>query len=125
MSRFHSNIKSFGHAIDGIKTAFKKEPNLQIHLTIGVLVLALAGILRFSIFEWIVLLFTVALVIALELINTSVESIVDLVSPEIKPQAKIAKDVAAAAVLVTAIISIIIGVLLFLPNIIDVFKEIK
>ncbi len=125
MSRFHSNIKSFGYAIEGIKTAFKKEPNLQIHLIIGGLVLALAGILRFSIFEWIVLLFTVTLVIVLELINTSIESIVNLVSPEIKPQAKVAKDVAAAAVLVTAIMSIIIGVLLFLPNIIDVFKEIK
>jgi len=125
MSRFRSNIKSFEFAIEGIKTALKNEPNLQIHIIIGVLVFVLAGILRFNIFEWIVLLFTVTLVIVLELINTSIESIVNLVSPEIKPQAKVAKDVAAAAVLVTAIMSIVIGALLFLPNIIKVFKEIK
>jgi diacylglycerol kinase len=120
MSRFHSTTKSFGYAFEGVRTAFKKEPNLQIHTIVGMAVLVFAGVVGFSLFEWIILLFTIAFVILLELVNTSLEALVNLVSPDIKPQAKVAKDVAAAAVLLSAILSIIVGILLFFPKL-DVF----
>ena len=64
-----------------------------------------------------ILLLTIALVVILELINTSLEAIVNLVEPDIKEQAKIAKDVSAAAVMTAAVVSIIVGLILFGPKI--------
>jgi undecaprenol kinase/diacylglycerol kinase (ATP) len=65
--------------------------------------------------EWIILVISIALVMAMEMVNTAIEAIVDLVSPNYHPLAKVAKDVAAGCVLVTAIASVIVGVLLFYP----------
>lgn len=115
MSRFHSTKKSFGYAIEGLKTAIKKEPNMQTHIAIGSVVLVAAAYLKVSLAEWALLMFTIFFVIVLELFNTSLESIVNLVSPDIHPKAKIAKDVSAAAVLMAAIMSVIVGVLIFAP----------
>lgn len=117
MSKTHSTIKSFGYAFHGIKTAVKNEPNIRIHLTIGSLAILLGFILRLTSTEWIILFFTIAFVLILELVNTSLEALVDIVSPELQPKAKVAKDVVAAAVLVSAILSLIIGGYLFLPKI--------
>lgn len=78
-------------------------------------------VLRLSSAEWLDLFLIINLVLILELINTSIESIVDLVSPEIHEKAKIAKDVAAAAVLITSFVSIIIGAFIFLPKILALF----
>jgi len=116
MSRFHSTKRSFGYAFTGMKTAFIKEPNLQVHIIIGIVVLLFGAFVGLNVFEWVLLLFTIAFVILLELVNTSLEAIVNLVSPEIKPQAKVAKDVAAATVLLAALLSVIIGLILFLPK---------
>ena len=110
--------KSFFYAFEGLKTAAKEEPNFRIHLTIASLALILAVVLGFSITEWLVLLFTISLVLILELVNTSLEEIVNLVNPETHPLAKKAKDVMAAAVLLAAAISIIIGFVLFLPKLV-------
>ena len=78
----------------------------------------MAIFLRLNPLEWLILLLTTALVVILELINTSIEAIVDLVEPNIKNGAKIAKDISAAAVLISALMSIAVGLLLFLPKII-------
>ena len=118
MSRVRSLPQSFKYACDGLKTAAKNEPNFQIHLTFAAAALILAIILDFNISEWLMLLFTIAFVLILELINTAIESIVNLVSPEIKSHAKIAKDVSAAAVLIAAFTAIIVGFVLFYPKII-------
>lgn len=115
MSRLHSTAKSFSYAIDGLKTAFKKEPNMQIHVVVAIAVLIFGAMIGISLSEWALLLFTIFFVLILELFNTSLESIVNLVSPEIKPHAKVAKDVAAAAVLLAAIMSVIVGVMIFTP----------
>lgn len=115
MSRFHSTKKSFGYAIDGLKTAVRKEPNMQIHVAIAVIVLGLAAYIRVTFAEWALLMFTIFFVLILELFNTSLESIVNLVSPDIHPKAKVAKDVAAAAVLMAAIMSVLVGIIIFTP----------
>jgi diacylglycerol kinase len=113
----HSLPKSFGFAFAGLKTAFRDEPNLRIHIGLGTVVIILAAFLGFSHLEWVILTFTIFFVIILELLNTVLEEIVNLVSPEIKGPAKIAKDVSAACVLVAALMSIIVGVVLFVPKI--------
>ncbi|MEK9198749.1 diacylglycerol kinase family protein [Lysinibacillus halotolerans] len=108
-------IKSFGYALVGICTSLK-EQNMRIHLFSAVIVV-IAGVLTgISITEWLVLIITIALVIGSEMINTAIEAVVNLASPEYHPLAKQAKDVAAGAVLVFAVASVIIGLLIFLPK---------
>lgn len=120
MSRTRSLTESFGFAFAGLKTAVAREPNFQIHLSVGVAVLLFAIILGFNKFEWLLLMFTISFVLILELVNTVLEAIVDLVSPDFHPKAKVAKDVSAAVVLLAAVISVIVGVALFLPKLITV-----
>lgn len=117
MSKIRSLPKSFGYAWQGILTALRREPNFSIHVAIGTTATILAAALKFSPGEWLLLVFTISFVLILELFNTAIEAIVNLVSPEIKPQAKIAKDVSAAAVLIAAFVSILTGFALFLPKI--------
>ena len=118
MSLKHPTAKSFSFAFSGLKLAFKNEPNLRIHVLIGIVALLVGFILNLNAAEMAILVLTIAFVILLELLNTTLEAIVDLASPEIKPTAKLAKDVSAAAVLISAIASVVIGALLFLPKII-------
>lgn len=117
----HSTIKSFGYAFEGIRTAYKNEPNLKIHTVIALLALAVGALLGLSTTEWLLLSFTIFYVITLELLNTVLENVVNLVSPEIKSFAKVAKDVSAACVLLAAILSVIVGFVLFIPKILALF----
>ena len=118
MSRLRGHRDSFKFAFAGLETALKQEPNFQVHVVIAVLVLITAALLKFNTYEWLLTLFTIAYVIILELINTSLESIVDIVSPDKHPKAKVAKDVAASAVLVATILSIIVLFAMFIPKVI-------
>lgn len=110
-----SLLKSFGYAISGIIQVIKEERNIKIHLSAAIFVIALAFYLHFSRNDWLVLFLIITIVISLELVNSAVEAVVDLASPEIHPLAKKAKDVAAGAVFVAAIVSVMIGFLLFFP----------
>lgn len=113
----HPLAKSFGYAFDGLLVALKKGRNFKIQIFLGFLS-ALAGFFfRITNFEWLILSIIISLVLILELVNTSIESIVDLVSPEIRDKAKVAKDVSAAAVLIASISSIVIAGIIFLPKI--------
>ena len=116
MGMKHSVVKSFNYAFTGLKTAFKNEPNLRIHAITGISALTLGAIVDLSRVEWLILVFTIFWVISLELINTMLEALVNIVSPEIKHHAKVAKDVSAACVLMSAILSVIVGLVLFLPK---------
>jgi diacylglycerol kinase len=108
--------------MQGLKRALTEEPNFRIHVILGTVASLLALILRFSPLEWLILVVTIFFVLVLELINTTLENIVDLVSPEIQAEAKVAKDVSASAVFLSAVFSIIVGLALFLPKIIALFK---
>ena len=107
---------SFKHAWHGIYHNLSTQPNFRIHLVAAALV-TLAGV-YFSIqpWEWIILAFTIILVLVTEMINTTIESMVDLITTEHRQQAKIAKDTSAGMVLVTAIASLIIALLIFVPH---------
>ena len=122
MGIHHSVTRSFKYAGEGIKTALKNEPNFRIHIFFAVIAIILATVLGFNYIEWILLFIVIFFVIMLELINTVLESLVDLVSPDIKGDAKVAKDVSAAAVLFAAFISVVVGIILFLPKIISKFS---
>jgi diacylglycerol kinase len=118
MSKEHSTAKSFKYAFDGIKLTFKNEPNFRIQIFLGIVSIFLGILLNISQIEWLILITIIFVVLLLELINSSLEALVDLISPEINEKAKIAKDTAAGAVLAASILSLIIGIVLFLPKII-------
>lgn len=117
----NSLISSFGYAFEGIKKAFKAERNLKVHTFIMILVVIFGFILKLDTWEWITCIILFTLVIGCELINTSIEEVVNLLSPEIRPHAKYAKDIAAGAVLIFAIGSFVIGLIIFIPKIIVLF----
>jgi undecaprenol kinase len=108
-------IHSFGFAISGITRVIKDERNIKIHLAAAFISMVLAYYFKISRFDWLILILTITMVISLELVNSAIEAVVDLASPEKHPLAKKAKDIAAGAVLVAVIASVIIGVLLFFP----------
>ncbi len=107
---------SFKHAWDGIKYAFSTQPNFRVHTLIAAAVLAAGIFLHLSSFEWLVLLFTITLVLVAEMINTSLESMTDLLGRQITPEAKVTKDVAAGMVLIAAVMSVIVGLVIFIPH---------
>lgn len=110
-------VKSFKYAIQGIITGIKQEQNMKIHITIMILVIIFGILLKISKMEWIICIIQFGFVISLELVNTAIESTVDLITLKKHPQAKIAKDVAAGSVLIAAITSAIIGLIIFIPKI--------
>ena len=108
--------KSFGYAFSGIYAVMKKERNMKIHCLAVILVTAVGTFVGVTPMEWCICLLLFGMVISLELVNTAVEAVVDLVTEERKPLAKIAKDTAAGAVLFTAIMAVFIGCIIFIPH---------
>lgn len=89
---------------------------MKIHVAVTLLVIIAGFILGLSVTEWCICLGLFGLVMALELVNTAVEAVVDLVTAERHPLAKIAKDTAAGAVLIAAIMAAVIGLLILVPK---------
>jgi len=112
-------IKSFGFAFNGLKILIKEEHNFRVHLLAACLVLIAGYIFHLSAIEWIAIVFAIGFVMALEIINTSIESIADFIMPEKHEKIRRIKDLAAAGVLVGAITALIIGVIVFLPKIMN------
>lgn len=109
----NSLVKSFGFALNGFLAALKEQRNLRIHLFISALVLAVAYLLEINFLEFSILLLCMGLVISLELVNSSIEELVDLISPEKKALAGKIKDISAAAVLVAAVTASMVGIIIF------------
>jgi diacylglycerol kinase len=114
--------KSFGFALTGINYALNSDQNLVIHFIVAFLVIIASILLGLSSFEMAILGLTILLVITAELLNTSIEKAIDLVTKEHRTDARIAKDVASGMVLITAMGAVIIGILIFLPHILKLFK---
>lgn len=114
-------INSFKYAFKGIVSSIKSERNMKIHFTMMILVIIAGILLNISMWEWITCFILFGLVISLEMVNTAIETVVDIVSPKYNFQAGQAKDIAAGAVLVNAIVAVIVGLLIFLPKIIGIF----
>ena len=114
-SALASFVRSFHFAFAGLGYLFRTQRNARVHLAAGAAACGLAFWLGISRAEWAVLVFTIALVLILEGLNTSIELAIDLASPKIHPFAKAAKDVAAGMVLIGAIASVAVGGLILGP----------
>jgi diacylglycerol kinase len=117
-----ARLKSFSYAIQGIIFVIRYEHNARIHLFFSVLVILSGFLLKISRVEWVLVLLCIAMVIITEMINTIIEKLVDLVSPQKNDQAGIIKDISAAVVLFSACIAVVAGIIIFLPHVIQLFK---
>ena len=114
-------VDSFNFAIEGLISALKNEKHMKVHILAAIIIVILAIVINASKVEILIISLSVSFVIITELVNTAVEAIVDLVSPERHPLAKLAKDVAAGAVLIAAINALCVGYLLFYDKLLDIF----
>lgn len=105
------------NALNGILYFIKNGRNIKIQLLIAILVIIAAIFLKVSLVEWVILFLTIFLVLAFEVINTSIENLADLYTTEYNEKIKIIKDTAAGAVTLIAIGAAIVGVIIFLPKI--------
>lgn len=94
---------------------FKEEVSIWFHFATTVVVVVLGIIFSINVSDWIILLLTIGMVIAFEMINSALESIVDLVSFQYNINARKVKDIGAAATLFMALVSVAIGLMVFLP----------
>ncbi len=114
-SFFSARVVSFGHAFRGWHYVLRTQANAWIHSIIATAVFILGLWLHLPARDWAVIILTTAVVFAAEFMNTAIETVVDLASPEIHPLAKIGKDVGAASVLVAALAAVLIGLLILGP----------
>lgn len=108
---------SFRYALAGLRYAFTSQPNFRVHLLATCIVLLSGWYFELNRIEWVIVLFTCSLVIVAELLNTAIESVVDLVTDVRHQHAKHAKDVSAGMVLLAACMAVIIAGVLFIPKI--------
>jgi diacylglycerol kinase len=110
-------IRSVGFALQGIFQFFRTERNGRIQGLIAILAIAAGSFAGLERMEWVALLFCIALVISLEMLNSAIEKVCNVYTMDFHPVIKVIKDVAAAAVLWSSIFSMIIGVVIFLPHV--------
>lgn len=109
-------FKSFGFAWEGILVGLKTERNLNFHVFSAVIVVIAGFLTGLTTVEWFIVILLCGGMLSLEMMNTAIERVVDLVTEEDHPLAKQAKDLAAGAVLIYAIVSAVIGLLIFVPK---------
>jgi diacylglycerol kinase len=114
-----SRFGSFKFALNGLCSVLKNEHNSRIHLLVAIIAVVLGIILKLNRYEWSLLIIVIGTVFLTELLNSSLESLADIIDPGWNEQIRKAKDYAAAAVLISAIISVIVGGLIFIPKILD------
>ena len=114
-----SRFASFKFAFNGLRSVLKNEHNSRLHLFAAIIAIVLGIILKLDRYEWSVLVIVIGMVFLTELLNSSLESLADIIDPAWSEEIRKAKDYAAAAVLISAIISAIVGGLIFIPKILD------
>jgi diacylglycerol kinase (ATP) len=110
-----TRLLSFRNAFRGWWYVLRTQQNAWIDAIIATIIFILCGWLRLPATDWAIIILTITMVFAAEFINTAIEAVVDLASPEKHPLAKVGKDVGAAAVLIAAIAAVFIGLLILGP----------
>lgn len=120
MSKYiKSRFVSIKNALNGLWHVLKSQQNAHLHLIATIIVIVTGLWLGLSIANWVFLLLVIGMVWIAEFLNTALEVIVNLASPDQHPLAKVGKDVGAAAVLIAAVIALIIGIIILGPPLID------
>ena len=119
-NEYHSHNK-FKVAFNGIKVVFKEESSFRYQFILLVLTVVFGLMIGLTRLEWITIVFAAILVFTFEMVNTAIENIIDIVSPDYSKMAGKIKDISAGAVLLSSIGAAIIGLLIFMPRIINFF----
>lgn len=117
-------IRSFKYAFAGIKTMLLREHNSRIHLFAAFLAIILGFLLKIDVAGWLTVIFAIGFVFTAELFNSAIEWLTDMVTPEFNEKAGKIKDFAAGAVLIAAMTALTVGIIIFLPRILDILKNI-
>lgn len=115
--------KSFRHALAGLRYAFREERNFQIEIIAGVLVFITTFLFPLSWIERSVVLLLMSTVLTLELLNTALERVLDMLKPRIHPYVKVVKDMVAGAVLLSSLTAFLIGLIIFFPYVWVILKS--
>jgi diacylglycerol kinase (ATP) len=118
---FRRRWSGFKYAFRGIRLLLSNEHNAWVHCFIGICTVIAGFVLGISIMEWVAVVIVCGCVLAAEALNTAIEQLADVVSPEYKEAIKKVKDLAAGGVLFMAIAAAITGLLIFLPKLIVMF----
>jgi diacylglycerol kinase len=116
-------MRSFAFAFNGLKICFSSETNFKIHFLLGIVAVSLGIGFHISAVEWIAVLFCITLVMTLEMMNTAVERLCNVVHKEFHPAIKHIKDIAAGAVFISALFSLMTGLIIFVPKIVLYLKS--
>lgn len=119
MVKINRLIKSFKYSLKGIGKVFREEQNFRIHSFITLLVLLLAWLLKIQLVEFIILILLIGLVLILEIVNSIIERLLDLIKPRIHNYVEDIKDMASSIVFIGALVSALIGILIFLPYLLE------
>jgi diacylglycerol kinase (ATP) len=114
-SFIRSRIQSFGYALSGWWFVIRTQRNAWIHATISIVVIIVCLWVRLELRDWAIIILAIAMVWTAEFLNTALEAVVDLASPQQHHLARVGKDVGAAAVLIASVSSVIIGVFIIGP----------
>lgn len=114
-----SSLESFRFALNGLLLLLKNEHNSRIHILAAIIAIVMGIIMKLDHYEWSLLIIVIGSVFLTELLNSSIESLADLIDPEWNELIMKAKDYSAAAVLISAIVAIVVGGLIFIPKFLD------
>jgi len=120
---FKKLAKSFHYAGRGFYYVLKNEQNFRVQLFLGLLAIAIGIFFRIKLWEIVALIFSISLVLILELVNTIFERFIDILRPRVHSYVQIIKDIMAAAVLVASLCALVLGILVFAPRIIDLISR--
>jgi diacylglycerol kinase len=119
-----SLFRSFGHALRGIATAYRTERSFRYQLAAAVVLLALLTLLPLEAWERAILVLVAALVLVLELLNSSLERLTDLAKPRLHAYAGEIKDLMAGGVLVASIAAVILALIVLGPHLLTYFSRV-
>ena len=120
---FDGRVRSVGFALNGIWLMLKSQHNAWVHAVATVFVVAAGMAFRISSSDWALLILAIVVVWTAEALNTALEHLADVASPDFHPLIGRAKDVAAGAVLISALGAVAIGVMVLGPYVVDLFRD--
>ncbi len=120
--KFKRLVKSFHFAVQGFIYVWRTQPNMKIHTIVAALAILFGFLFHISAPEWLVIILVIGLVVMLEVINTAIETLVDLYTEDFSFLAGVSKDLGATTVLIMAVTAVIVGCVIFLPKIIALIQ---
>lgn len=118
MIKFKRLLKSFTYAFKGLVKTFREEQNLKIQSSLAFIAVVFGVYFKIGKMEWVALMIVIFMVLMMELLNSAVERVADVLKPRINSYVKEIKDIMAAVVLVSAMAAIVVGLIIFVPYLI-------